>query len=87
MSGRFTAWSEYYTGNFGNYFPDGGYYQDFFPYDVTRKVYQQQIEDMIEDNFVEFGKTKMIDIDFSMAVPATNYFASVNMMIELTPSG
>ena len=36
MSGRFTAWSEYYSGHFGEYFPDGGYYQDFYPYDTTK---------------------------------------------------
>lgn len=32
---RFTAYSEYYYGNFGEYFPDGGFYQDFYPYDMT----------------------------------------------------
>ena len=40
---RFTQASEYYKGNFGNYFPTSGYIQDFYPYDYSFAEYSALI--------------------------------------------
>jgi len=40
---RFTSSSEFYKGNFGDYFPNSGYVQDFYPYDETKSAYLQTL--------------------------------------------
>jgi hypothetical protein len=39
---------------------------------------------MRSERYIELGKTKMVDIDFSLCFPATSYFLSVNMLLEFT---
>ena len=42
---------------------------------------------MQRDEYVEIGKTKAVNIDFSFAYPATNYYVAVNMLIEFSSMG
>ena len=42
---------------------------------------------MFDKGFLLKGETKILDIDFSIAIPASSYYASVNMLIEFTPFG
>lgn len=42
---------------------------------------------MRKEKYIELGKTKMVDIDFSLSFPATSYFLTVNMLIEFTAQG
>jgi len=42
---------------------------------------------MKESNYIETGKTKMVDIDYTIMIPHLAYFLSVNMMFEFTSMG
>jgi hypothetical protein len=84
---RFTGPQEYYAGQFGNYWPNHGYMEDFFPYDMTKQEFRDRLDLMNDEGFISVGKTKMIDVDFSVAVPSSNYFVSVNCLMELTVMG
>mmetsp|Transcript_8766 Transcript_8766/g.14874 ORF Transcript_8766/g.14874 Transcript_8766/m.14874 type:complete len:148 (+) Transcript_8766:353-796(+) len=42
---------------------------------------------MRAEKYIELGKTKMVDIDFSLSFPATSYFLSVNLLVEFTSQG
>lgn len=42
---------------------------------------------MEQDQFISIGKTKMIDIDFSLSYPSTSYLVAVNMLIEFSTMG
>ena len=42
---------------------------------------------MKDNNYIELGKTKMVDIDYAISIPHLAYFLSVNMMFEFTSMG
>ena len=42
---------------------------------------------MNDEQYIELGKTKAIDIDFALAYPSTNYYVAVNMLIEFSSMG
>lgn len=46
---------------------------------------------MIDDGFFSAGATtgatKMVDIDFTLCFPATEYFVSVNLLVEFSAQG
>jgi hypothetical protein len=39
---------------------------------------------MKKENYIELGRTKAIDIDFSLSFPSSKYLVSVNMLIEIS---
>ena len=42
---------------------------------------------MRDENYIKLGQTKMIDIDFSLSIPASTWFVAVNMVLEFTTAG
>jgi hypothetical protein len=42
---------------------------------------------MEKEGYIELGKTKAIDIEFSFSYPATNFYVAVNMLIEFSSMG
>ena len=42
---------------------------------------------MMQNNYIELGKTKMVDMDFSVLYPSTSYFVNVNMLVEFSTMG
>lgn len=42
---------------------------------------------MMENKYIELGKTKMVDMDFSVLYPSTSYFVNVNMLVEFSTMG
>jgi len=42
---------------------------------------------MKRNNFIEVGKTKAVDMDFTLVFPSKSYFVNVNMLVEFTPQG
>ena len=66
---RFYKFGESYFGHFGSYIPENGYFQEFLPYDQTRDDYLEIIKDMRSNKYIELGKTKMIDIDYTICIP------------------
>lgn len=41
----------------------------------------------MEENFIEYGRTKAIDIDFSLVFPDTGYYVGVNILFEFSTAG
>lgn len=42
---------------------------------------------MMQNNYIVLGKTKMVDMDFSVLYPSTSYFVNVNMLVEFSTMG
>ena len=78
---------EAYSGHYGAYETNQGFKQDFYPYDQTLEEYREQIRSMNLNGFIKIGRTKMVDVDFTMAIPASAYYVAVNMLFEFNPYG
>lgn len=42
---------------------------------------------MKDNGYIEFGKTKMVSIQYNVSFPHLTYFIAVNMMVEFTSMG
>lgn len=63
-------------GHFGRYNLHEGFKVDFYPYDMTRAAFIKYIEDFFiasKMNYIDYGKTKAVIINYSIVWPGNEY--------------
>ena len=82
-----TSGNEKYSGEFGKYPPDEGYFQEYIPYEFNKATFREELDRLHKSDYIRIGETKAVNIDYSVLFPSTGIFINVNLLVEFTHLG